>query len=76
MLFIETKVCMYNVMYEALSLSCPTRTQRSSTFLDVVRTVMSLKSRRVARHHSKHSKLPLMWFNIIIMWLINMVNKL
>ena len=38
--------------------------------------VMSLKSRRAAQHHSKHSKLPLMWFNIIIMWLINMINKL
>ena len=34
-------------------------------------SVMSLKSGRAVRHRSKNSKLPLMWFNVIIMWLIN-----
>ena len=35
---------------------------------------MLLKSGRAVQHRSKNSKLPLMWFNIIIMWLINMVK--
>ena len=39
-------------------------------------SVMSLKSGRAAWHRYKNSKLPLVWFNIIIMWLINMVSKL
>ena len=44
--------------------------------LKVCSTVMSLKSGRAAWHCCKNSRLPLMWFNTIIMWLINMVNKL